>query len=292
MKKEARVHRLPTEDKSGIILKKEGKLEWNPNGNPIYGLNHLGWKYQHLYVTTDEAPNVGDSVLVDIYPHGNPEWKLAKVVSVYESVVEVDLGWSTTQTKPIVVCKKIIATTDPKLHTNEIVEEDMHMYKKSLPQIPQSFTEEYCKAGGIDEVLVSVDSYLNIPVGTSVKFNDRLPSTLKEYEGLDGRVIWGVEDRLDVGNNCIKVEFLNKYNNVCNLNASVCHWYKSIKHLYYNKVAIDSNNCIIIHPVEEKMYTEEQRKDIIELVKSAFYNGIAHERGSKMDIDKWIEENL
>jgi len=38
---------------------------------------------------------------------------------------------------------KIIATTDPKLYTNEIVEEDLHMYKKPLPQVPQSFIEEF-----------------------------------------------------------------------------------------------------------------------------------------------------
>lgn len=39
-------------------------------------------------------------------------------------------------------CKKIIATTYPELN---------------LPQIPQSFIEEYCRAGGIDEVDVEYD---------------------------------------------------------------------------------------------------------------------------------------
>ena len=265
---------LPSEKPSQILFDTVGgELVYNP---PVPQEKTVNVKPQHLYILSNEEIKEGDWCINSEITEDHQDY-----MKVYQYEREQYAG-----------TRKIIATTDPKLHTNEIVEEDMHMYKKSLPQIPQSFIEEYCKAGGIDEVLVSVDSYLNIPVGTSVKFNDRLPSTLKEYEGLDGRVIWGVEDRLDVGNNCIKVEFLNKYNNVCNLNASVCHWYKSIKHLYYNKVAIDSNNCIIIHPVEEKMYTEEQRKDIIELVKSAFYNGIAHERGSKMDIDKWIEENL
>jgi hypothetical protein len=54
---------------------------------------------------------------------------------------------------------------------------------------------------------------------------------------------------------------------------------------------LNPDNTIIIHPIGDK-YTEEQRKDIIQLIKSAFYNGIGHAKGSKMDIDKWIEENL
>lgn len=260
----AKVHRLPAKDKA-----------------------------YHLYITTDEDPKKGDWVI-----------NLASMdTTKYSRLSKVD--------KLPLCCngkhyKKIIATTDPKLlkgtnWTEADVQghwectncgewtEDLSVKCKCKPvnKIPQSFIEEYCKTGGIDEVLVSVDSYLNIPVETSVKFNDWLPSTLKEYEGLKGQVIWGVEDRLDAGNHCIKVEFLNKYNKNCKLYASVSHWYESIKHLYYHKIAIDSNNTIIIHPVEEKMYSrEEVGSKIKEFVKEYAYEW------DMDDINEWIEENL
>ena len=269
MKKEARVHRLPTEDKSGIILKKEGKLEWNPNGNPIYGLNHLGWKYQHLYILSDEEIKEGDNVLVDLYPHGNPEWSLGKVVFIYESVVEVDLGWSTTQTKPIVDCRKIIATTDPKLHTNKIVEEDMHMYKKSLPQIPQSFIEEYCKAGGIDEVLVEYDVTPHESTGDIVNINGENEKVLRVHLSPLDNIWWFVYKTNEE-------ELMHQ----CNVTITP---------------KLDSNNCIVIHPVEKKMYSKGQ---VMALCMDAFRAGqqwvhdVNFTDNEPVNLNKWIEENL
>ena len=49
--------------------------------------------------------------------------------------------------------KKIIATTDTELHYNKVVEEDMHMYKESLPHIPQHIIEAYVKKP-FDKVMV------------------------------------------------------------------------------------------------------------------------------------------
>jgi hypothetical protein len=55
--------------------------------------------------------------------------------------------------------RKIIATTDPKLIEGEWVgdKDDFQDFKEGVLNIPQSFIEEYCKAGGIDEVLVECD---------------------------------------------------------------------------------------------------------------------------------------
>lgn len=264
MKNKARVHRLPTEGKTGVIWMNRKTSSLYPDVlNVVKDKLYFG---QHLYVTTDEAPNVGDSVLVDIYPHGNPEWKLAKVVSVYESVVEVDLGWSTTQTKPIVVCKKIIATTDPKLHTNEIVEEDMHMYKKSLPKIPQSFIEEYCEAGGIDEVLVEYHpkgcSYGNI--------------ILDDLNG-DGSYYGD--------NNKYEVEISRSRKEVESYGAK-----------FHDSLLKLDNNCIIIHPVEEKMYSRDEilHKLTIKSLREKFHSqsGMFINKQTSYEIIKWIEENL
>ena len=138
MKKEARVHRLSTEDSmsSPFYVDKHNNIyEWGEDlkasGTP-----------QHLYITTDEEIKEGDWCLF-----------FDSVGNLFTDRPQQYLGEKAGHTLNDGL-RKIIATTDPKLHTNEVVEEDMHMYKKSLPLIPQSFIEKYCKAGGIDEVLV------------------------------------------------------------------------------------------------------------------------------------------
>ena len=115
---------------------------------------------------------------------------------------------------------KIIATTDPKLRNSKYTKEELggttpKIY--GLPQIPQSFIEEYCKVGGIDKVLVE---YMN-----------------------------GYINNRPVSNGVLKT---------------------------------DSNNCIIIHPVEEKMYSMEFIKWYSGMEEQKILN--AHKR--------WIKENL
>jgi len=122
---------------------------------------------------------------------------------------------------------EIISTTDPKL----TLQNELNAYYKNgigggnkIPQIPQSFIEEYCKAGGIDRVMVEVEEII---VQDAFK---RRP----DY---------------------------NTY-----------------------RVKTDSNNCIIIHPVEEdKILTALQK----------FWNSAVIESTVKYsDLDKWIKENL
>lgn len=160
MSKEHSIVMLPSEGPSMILFDTVGnELVYNP---PVPQEKTVNVKPQHLYILSDEKIKKEDNILVDIYPHGNPEWKLAKVVSVYESIVEVDLGWSTTQTKPVSVCKKIIATTDSELLTCKGVkrEGESCSYNNNckypsckLPQIPQHIIEAYVKKP-LDEVEV------------------------------------------------------------------------------------------------------------------------------------------
>ena len=97
---------------------------------------------------------------------------------------------------------KIIATTAPKLA--KLIAgggEGNAGVWKMLPQIQQSFIEEYCKQGGIDKVLV-------------------------EYEEMC------IDDNCDGSGKC----------GPCLITKQV--------------LKTDSNNCIIIHPVEESLLEE------------------------------------
>ena len=136
MKKEATVHRLPTEDRTlKIWLDNDtGKLLYDPVGV-------MNCTPQHLYATTDELPKEGDWVIGE---HG--------LTNNWNSIEGFEEHY-----------RKIIATTDPKLHVIESEYESIHLgkqtkYKIDVPQIPQSFIEKYCKAGGIDKVMVEYDS--------------------------------------------------------------------------------------------------------------------------------------
>ena len=215
---EARVHMLPTEDASCIAFHKlrDEELGLFYSDKPSV---EKAFDNQHLYITTDEEIKEGDWVYWTD-PEGLTS-DINQVVSVDEEMIFISHPeHSETEAFPH-ECKKIIATTDSKLTKGEVIkvgdrvhsdkqdfndqivvtESSAELYNKSdhyfksLPQIPQSFIEEYCKAGGIDKVLVEAEKV--------AAFEQRgLPSRLK-----------------------------------------------------VTQIKTDSNNCITIHPVEEKLYT-------------------------------------
>ena len=116
---------LPTEDKSNIgINLSDSAIIYTTI--PVKYPHQDIVQNQHLYVTVSnevEPIKVGDWMI-----RGDEQ----------PTKVTPDFYWDFG-----VAYRKIIATTDPKLYTNEIVEEDLHMYKKPLPQAPQSFIEEF-----------------------------------------------------------------------------------------------------------------------------------------------------
>jgi len=218
----AKVHRLPTDRAEKCVTIAHKQMMLSP------GLVTSGGDIQayHLYITTDERPKLG-------------EWCLSNG-DIFQATKEmVDKMMPDGYTLGMYP-KKIIATTDPKLHTNEIVEEDMHMYKKSLPQIPQSFIEEYCKAGGIDKVLVEYEEYIKCT-------------------------------------NC------NLTEEDCECNVSYTQDLIGI-----DRVKLNPDNTIIIHPVEEKMYSREEILSFARYVAKVGF-GLNHVESL---FDKWIEENL
>ena len=107
----------------------KGGLMCPKSGAEARRLVKMGCQAYHLYFTTDEEIKEGDwfintgnhNIIMQAKKDGN---SLAKEY-----------------------CKKIIATTDPKL------------IESGVSEIPTSFIEEYCKAGGINEVYVECEGY-------------------------------------------------------------------------------------------------------------------------------------
>lgn len=219
MKKEAKVHMLPTEDKTAIRYNSSLKIISKDISD--YGVDNNDYiSCQHLYITTSQEIKEGDCYI-------HPD---ATVPQNDFNHVYVD-------------CRKIIATTDPKLLKPQIKQVNWIGSERimNLPQIQQSFIEEYCKQGGIDKVLVE---YTEI----EMCFN---------YNG-------------------------SHYGKDC-----------SCKGGDFRKVPkTDSNNYIIIHPVEEKTYS---RKEVEVLCRNAHLLGMKETLPGypkPETIDEWIKENL
>lgn len=94
----------------------------------------IGGTHQQLYFTTDEKKALNDWV----YSTVTNEVYFVKEYNSKTGIARDEDGFAFMLDS----CKKIIATTDPKLMADGVAE------------IEQSFIEEYCKAGGIDKVLV------------------------------------------------------------------------------------------------------------------------------------------
>lgn len=130
--KRAKVVMLPT--KTGIIA-------CNRHTNKLWIKTQVGLKnysngfVSHLYFITNDEIKEGDwfinIVQKEIYNH-------------HLGGYNVDKGY----------LKKIIASTDPKLTKVEGTIQHLN----SLPRPSKAFIEKYCQAGGIDEVMVEVDS--------------------------------------------------------------------------------------------------------------------------------------
>jgi len=225
-RKRAKVHRLPTgvthESPSYIYIDRfnNDKLTYDSHQSK----EHHDCTYFHLYFTTDEEIKEGDKILWEGKIYDYQEFMSMKT-PVYTDYF------------------KIIATTDPKLLKPQIKQVNWIGSERiwSLPQIPQSFIEEYCKAGGIDKVLV-------------------------EYECL-------------TSTNTIVLDFSK---------VTADEAIKSDRKCIESRLKTDSNNCIIIHPVEEKTYSRKEVES--KLQKFRLYS---MKFGLEANVsNKWIKENL
>ena len=188
---------------------------------------------KEMYITSDEKIKNGDWVYWTD-PEGLTS-DINQVISVDEEMIFLSHPeHSETEALPH-ECRKIIATTDPKLV--KLIAgggEGNAGVWKMLPQIQQSFIEEYCKAGGIDKVLV-------------------------EYEEMC------IDDNCDGSGKC----------GPCLITKQV--------------LKTDSNNCIIIHPVEEEMYS---REELIQELSDYLLEYRDYPWKEGLTLKQWIKENL
>lgn len=135
--KKAKVIMLPTEDKSIIYYTKIGGIKQH------FYTQKLGLKApegnQHLYIITDDEIKEGDWV---ISLQDKDIWRAKSNLDVLNKLAEARGDWF-----------KLIATTDRSLLIWKDIN-DKERGKTYLPQPSQSFIEEYCAKGGIDEVMV------------------------------------------------------------------------------------------------------------------------------------------
>ena len=97
-------------------------------------------KPQHLYIIDNSEIKEGD-------------WWLNKSNNTIYTGDEDMCSRANTNSN----CKKIIATTNPKLHSTRLKDcpvnpEDNMVSVRGVAKPSKAFTEEYCRAGGIDKV--------------------------------------------------------------------------------------------------------------------------------------------
>ncbi len=142
------------------------RLASKDNAAPIDDQNQVGQglscnevpnfhKYnpQHLYIVSDDEIKEGD-------------W----YINGMNEVSQFEVGVSSTAFYKEQGIPKIIATTNPELGIGKKIEitedkvDNIIPNWKRLPQPSKAFIEKYCKAGGIDEVLVEYEyKYLRNP---------------------------------------------------------------------------------------------------------------------------------
>lgn len=148
MYKKCKVVIIATDKESRLFLKTGNQLEYNEH-RPIHGINHLGWKYQHLYILSDDEIKEGN-------------WY------EFESMLNQATTKYSLEVSKYIKAKKIIATTDSSLGYNDIL--SIHQRRgltnhyptfKPLPSIPQSFIKqyvsEYNKGSKIEEVMIEYE---------------------------------------------------------------------------------------------------------------------------------------
>jgi len=233
MKKEARVHMLATEDPSCIAFHKlkdeEPGLFYSDKPSVEEAFDN-----QHLYITTDDEIKEGDWYL----------WKGAEQKNIHQCKISVENDLNKLNVEYKYLAEKIIATTDTKLTKTKSSKDKKGFTEyemRRLFEIPQSFIEEYCKAGGIDKILVEYKVITN----TYDNMVDLMcPHSVAEYEQTTSSTL---------------------------------------------ELKTDTNNCIIIHPVEEKMYSRDTFDKMLKECYQSGVDGVSWEEVAKRIKRKLIE---
>jgi hypothetical protein len=175
------------------------------------------WSWHHLYITSDDKIEVGDWCL--FFWDGNKE----------------ENGHTLNKN-----LRKIIATTDSEL---------------KLPQIPQSFIEEYCRKGGIDEVDVECEVTPSLKTGDNYNIGGEVREVTDVWLGT---------------NDAWYVSTPNNHAWSCPIEL---------------KPKLTSDNTINIHPIKDT-YTREETENLIRrAMQSKGYT-------PEFEVIEFIKENL
>jgi hypothetical protein len=274
-KKRCKVIMLPTKNETELLRNTYCFTE--AHGNPLRLINDLkdknnlierGFEYQHLYIISDDKIEAGDWVIYkDNFLDGNvktqedfnaAKWNIKQCISKEEAAYTERAQFGRNNDNGICGCYKVIATTDPELRSDGLIEDpnnpkDNLLIRKGLPQPSQAFIEKYCKVGGIDEVDVEYEYY---------------------YEGSKARII--IQNGNDPIIECDDEEFQVK-----------------LKNLEY-RLKISSDNTINIHPIKDT-YTREEVEQLCNnamVQMSDWKNEITITHNLNILMSRWIKENL
>ena len=223
MKKRAKVHLLPT-------YKTDGTLWKTTSGQLIH--THVSGEYKEkyqpfsLYITTDDEIKEGNWCL--FFWDGMKDGELGQVGSEPQQYLP-SKGHTLNRN-----LRKIIATTDPELVVKavDIREVQGQMmeghYHKELPKPSKEFIEEYCRVGGIDEVDVEYEEVPSLSKGDSYDIGGEVRIIEYVWKATNGK--W--------------------YVSTANNHSWSCPFILVPK--------VNSHNEIIIHSIEEKMYSESE----------------------------------
>ena len=217
---------LPTDKAQDSIVDCSNKLQYFKGFFTQEYLKSQGKSSHHLYIISDDKIEEDDWV----------------IETSNSNALEQFADYSLNQKS--MGCKKIIATTDSKL---------------KLPQIPQSFIEEYCRKGGIDEVDVEYEVTPSLKTGDNYNIGGEVREVTDVWLGT---------------NNAWYVSTPNNHAWSCPIEL---------------KPKLTSDNTINIHPIKDT-YT---RGEVYKIAKVAYRMGAQnHEDATIERFDKFIKENL
>lgn len=142
---DAKVVIIDSEEVTFLFKKSKAELEYN-HKPPFYGVNELGWKYQDMYILSDEKPIEEDWVYD--YAHD----KIGK----FNKLV-VDGGDFSDHAKKIISSTKKLESKDWFLSAYEC--QYVPKYTRQIPkEFFEEFVESYNNGNKITDVLVEVEN--------------------------------------------------------------------------------------------------------------------------------------
>ena len=175
MKKKCKVVMLPTDEKANVYLRRDGELrfqDWNKKDTINFPEIKQG---QHLYILSDDEIKYGDWIMFKSDYKGQEEIGKALMIGNELCIQIQNTKKSGSLTFPYPRnftndVKKIIATTDQSLKLDCYQLPDFTT-QCSLPKPSNEFIKEFCKKGGIDEVMVEYEEIL--PFNENLDINQK-----------------------------------------------------------------------------------------------------------------------